>query len=90
MKLRFPICLLCALSLFFGTLYAASGERGSRQRAIGRLPIERNEPLRIRTVKVAGRRLLRNEKFDGDEGWLKNFSMRFVGKIVIDIEPSQK
>ena len=75
MKTRFSLFLGFVACLFLSMFYPASTAQNVNQRSIGRLPIDRNEPLRIKAVKTQGRQLRRNQKFDADGDWLKDLTV---------------
>lgn len=75
MKTRFSLFLGFVACLFLSMFYPASTAQNVKQRSIGRLPIDRNEPLRIKAVKTQGRPLRRNQKFDADGDWLKDLTV---------------
>lgn len=78
MKIRFLLVLFCSVTLF-GAFYAATRAHESSQpfnhRSVGRLPTERNEPLRIRAVKVKGRSVRSKERFLSDDDWLNGLTI---------------
>ncbi len=80
MKIHSRFFVLCAVALLFGTLYTATRahlvSQQLNQRSIGRLRPERDEPLRIRAVRAKGRSVRRNEKFDADDDWLRELTIR--------------
>ena len=61
---------LFVVSVFPGHMHAATATQEWRERTVRRLPVERNEPLAIRKVKVKGESAFSNRKFLSDEDWL--------------------
>jgi hypothetical protein len=76
MKIRSLLSLVVLTSLIIGVFYASTRVRGAQQntkhRTIARLPIERNEPLTIRDIKVNGTSISFNHKFVADDDWMKS------------------
>jgi hypothetical protein len=74
MKIRSLLGSVVLTSLIIGAFYASTRVRGAQQpmkhRTIARLPIERNEPVRIRAVKVRGVKVVHRQEFLADEDWL--------------------
>jgi len=97
MKIRSSLCLVILTSLAFGIFYASRKVRGAQQntkyRNIARLPIERNEPIRIRVVKVKGAKVFNRQKFLAGDDWLggltvtiKNRSEKAIVFAAIDLQ----
>jgi len=57
----------------------STGVHGAQQpikhRTIARLPLERNEPVRIRAVKVKDIRVRHGQKFVADDDWLSGLTV---------------
>lgn len=79
MRIYLPIALLCLVpgAFYFVPTNSEASQR-NQERLIDRLPIERNEPIAIRSVRVAGKNVRRNSSFVADSDWL--------GRMVIDIK----
>ena len=71
MKIRSILLSLSAVVLFTSVSFASSAVQQSRERVIRRLPIEKNEPIGITSVKVNDRAVLSNQKFVADDDWLR-------------------
>lgn len=69
---------VCATLLFPRTMHAISPPQ--RQRLIGRLPIERNEPITIRRVQAKGQNVRSNQKFSSEDDWLKGLTVSIGNK----------
>jgi hypothetical protein len=64
MKTRSKLLLLCAVASVFATSYVTTRAHLAppmKRRSIGRLSSERNEPLRLRSVKVNGQKVFKNQ-----------------------------
>lgn len=96
MRIRFPVWFVLG-GLIFSALYVLTGVRGAQQlikyRTIARLPIERNEPVRIRAVKVKGVKVIHRQKLVADDDWLsgltvtiKNRTNKIITFAAIDIQ----
>src|SRR5436305_15098386 len=97
MKIRFPLGLVVLISLLFGAFHASTRVRGAQQpinhRTIARLPIERNEPVRIRVVRVKGEKVFHERTFVAEDDWLswltvtiKNRSDKAILSAAIDLQ----
>jgi hypothetical protein len=76
MKIQFPLAFFCLLlGAFYVAARAHEPSQLIQQRSIARLPIERNEPVSIRAVKVNGRKVFRNKKFVADDDWLRGLTI---------------
>lgn len=79
MRVGFLLGLFCLFGVF--TFATETHEAASfQERTIGRLPIERNEPLAIRSVKAKGNKVRRNKKFNGGDDWLQGLSLEIKNK----------
>lgn len=81
MKIASLLALLCSLVgvLTFSTR-ASNTLSSLPQRSIGRLPIERNEPISIRAVRINGKKMRRNEKFIDKDDWLRSLTVEVKNK----------
>lgn len=75
MRIRFLLFLGFAVCVLFTMFYSGSRAQNLKQHSIGRLPIDKNEPLRIGAVKAHGQTLRKNQKFDGGTDWLKDLTV---------------
>ena len=66
MKIRLVVA---AIGLLFGCFYSAIAQQ-SNERLITRLPVEKNEPLEIRDIKVNGQSVSFNKKFFAGDDWM--------------------
>ena len=84
MKIRFLLGLVLLTSLIISAFYASTRVRGAQQpnkhRTIARLPIERDEPVRIRAVKVKGMKVFHRQKFLADDDWLRGLTVTIKNK----------
>jgi hypothetical protein len=79
MKIRALVLLSVVASLIFGAVFTTRrtlAVEQVKQRSIGRLGIERNEPFRIRSVRIKNKPVQKNKKFDADEDWLGDLTIR--------------
>jgi hypothetical protein len=97
MKTRSLLVLVVLTGLLFDAFHASTRVRGAQQngkhRTIARLPIERNEPVRIRAVKFKGMKVRHRQKFLADDDWLsgltvtiKNRTNKTITFAAIDIQ----
>lgn len=97
MKIRSLLVLVVLTSLIIGAFYASTRVRGAQQlikhRTIARLPIERNEPVRIRAVTFKGMKVRHRQKFVANDDWLsgltvtiKNRSEKTITFAAIDLQ----
>lgn len=72
---RSSLYLLCVLLCLLGTTDVGSKASSLKQVSFSRLPREKNEPIRIRAVKVKGRKLRSNENFFSNGDWLDDLTI---------------
>ena len=84
MKIRRLFWLFVLASVVSGALYSSRMARGSQVplkfRVVARLPIERNEPVRIRAVRVKGVKVSRRQKFLAEDDWLHGLSVTIMNR----------
>ena len=84
MKVRSLFSLLVLSSIFASALYVSSRARGAQPpfqgRTVKRLPVERNEPVRIRAVKVKGLKVIHGQTFLADEEWLRGLTITITNR----------
>jgi hypothetical protein len=67
---RSSLYLLCVFLCLLSTTDAGSTASSLKQVSFSRLPTEKNEPIRLRAVKVKGRKVRSNEKIASNGDWL--------------------
>src|SRR5712671_879044 len=65
------LLVICVATVFGGSLTVVSAVQ-QPERLLHRLPVERGEPIVITDIKVNGQRVSFDEKFVGDDDWLKS------------------
>jgi uncharacterized membrane protein YgcG len=68
-----------AVFVLQGPMYVANGA-GQRKKIVARLPTERNEPLRIRTVRANGRRIISGRPYYSNDDWLNDLTVRIQNR----------
>lgn len=84
MKIRFALCLIVVPNLVFSSFYAAARVRGAqhkaKERMVARLPVERNEPVRIRAVRIKGVKVSHRQRFPAEDDWLHGLSVTILNR----------
>ena len=84
MKVRSLFWLLVLGSIFASALYVSSRAGGAQPpfqgRTVKRLPVERNEPVRIRAVKVKALKVVHGQTFLADEEWLRGLTITITNR----------
>src|SRR5689334_13199703 len=84
MKIRPLFWVFVFVSVVSGVLYSSRMARGShvplKSRSVARLPIERNEPIRIRAVRVNAVRVAHRQEFLAEDDWLRRVSVTIMNR----------
>lgn len=84
MKIRPLFGLFVLAGLVSGVLHVSTRAGGSREpfrdRVVARLPVERNEPVRIRAVKIKGAKVSHRQKFSAEDDWLRGLSVTIMNR----------
>src|SRR5437667_5664853 len=80
MKTRSTLFSLSTIVLVTSVSFASTAVQQPRERAIKRLPIERDEPLGITSVKVYGQAVSSGKAFVGDDEWMRNLVISVKNK----------
>src|SRR2546429_913835 len=70
---------LVLIAFIFCAFYAAAAQ-DAKERVIRRLPIDQNEPIAITDIKVNGKSVSLDKKFNADDEWLRGLAVSIENK----------